>query len=74
MSRSRFQVDFRSYAKLLFFLEAPPAPDDTFLVLGHGVGTCVVASALLYNMRHIQGVDIMQVRATTQPELSVATT
>ncbi|CAM9522870.1 unnamed protein product [Scytosiphon promiscuus] len=54
------KVQFRSFAKLLGFLEPPPAPQDCLLVLGHGVVSCLIAGALLYNMHSIQGVDLMQ--------------
>ncbi|CAM9347480.1 unnamed protein product [Ectocarpus sp. 13 AM-2016] len=50
------QVHFRSFAKLLFFLEPRPTPDDRLLVLGYGTGVCVLAAALLYDLRRIQGI------------------
>lgn len=54
------QVKCRSFAKLLFFLN--PQPEERLLVLGCGAGTCVMASALLYDLGRIQGVDPVQAR------------
>lgn len=54
------QVKFRSFAKLLFFLD--PRPEDHLLVLGCGAGACVIASALLYDLCQIQAVDSIQAR------------
>lgn len=59
--RWRFQVRFRSFANLLSFLGPAPAPHDCLLVLGQCVGTCLIGGALLYNMRSIQGLHLMQV-------------
>lgn len=55
------QVHFRSFAKLLFFLEPRPTPDDRLLVLGYGAGVCVLTAALLYNLCQIQGICAAEV-------------
>lgn len=57
------QVKFRSFAKLLFFLD--PQPEDRLLVLGCDAGSCVMASALLYDLGQIQAVESMQARSAT---------
>ncbi|CAM9709258.1 unnamed protein product [Ectocarpus fasciculatus] len=54
------QVHFSSFAKLLFFLEPRPAPNDRLLVLGYGAGVCVLTTALLYNLHQIQGISVVE--------------
>lgn len=66
-----FQVKFRSFAKLLFFLD--PQPEDSLLVLGCGAGACVMASALLYELGKIQAVDSNQARTARTTALPSCT-
>lgn len=61
------QVKFRSFAKLLFFLN--PQPEDRLLVLGCGAGTCVMASALLHDLGQIQAVDSSQARTAKNAQV-----
>ena len=52
------QVEFLSFAKTLFFLKL--SSEDRLLLLGCGAGTCVMASALLYDLREIRGIDLKE--------------
>eukprot|EP00752_Nemacystus_decipiens_P012128 g10753.t1 len=52
------EVTFDSFSRLLVFLD--PTPEDRILVLGCGAGSCVVASALLYDVGQIRAVASFQ--------------
>ena len=49
---------FLSFAKTLFFLK--PSSEERLLVLGCGAGICVMASALLYDLQEIRGMDLKE--------------
>lgn len=51
-------MEFLSFAKTLFFLKL--SSEDRLLLLGCGAGTCVMASALLYDLREIRGIDLKE--------------
>ncbi|CAM9190602.1 unnamed protein product [Discosporangium mesarthrocarpum] len=52
------EVEVLSFARLLYFLS--PTPEDQLLILGCGGGRSVLVSALLYPLRGVQGMDLVQ--------------